>query len=180
MALVCGGRGATIGPGRYSTELYGWVLDSDSSAPALGASGQQPADEQLSFVSASSTALDFSSLPSPPGGGAGSAGDLRSLVSPRPASASTTARARQALEQSRARDWASAPQPEVVAEVERLQAFLAGVIATAVPTREDEEEDKAVTESQARGRRFDGGGEALEAEEAEEDEGWSVSRLLFG
>ena len=164
---------ATAGTGRYSTELYGWELQTGATP---GPSGKTHLDPIL--VKASSTALDFSSLPTPPGG----RGDDRS-ASPRasPRSATSVARARQVLDRSCARDWAAAPQPEVVAEVEKLQALLDGLIGAAEPALGlGGAALPTAQESSAQGGR---GGEQsgqADAGEVEEEEGWSVTRLLFG
>ena len=87
------------------------------------------------------------------------------------------------LERSRARDWAAAPQPEVVAEVERLQALLGGMIAAAESSLGLE--GAAVEEGQVPnpqgGRAGEQSGQASGgAGEEEVEEGWSVTRLLFG
>jgi acyl-CoA-binding protein len=179
MALVCGGRGSTLGSGRYSTELYGWTLD--GSAPgaggAAGAAGEVVVAAEV-FVSASSTALDFSWLPRP----AGSSPCDGAMLSPRESAATVRAsRAKAALEQSRGRDWTAAGQPEVVAEVLRLQRFLEGMIETAQssPSHGGEVEGSSGGAAVV----VAGSSEAAQqGEEGAEEEhiGWSVSKMLFG
>ena len=184
MALVCGGRGSTLGSGRYSTELYGWALD--GSAPSPAAAGGAPGEvaEAEVFVSASSTALDFSWLPRP----AGSSPDDGVMLSPRQSAAAFRAsRAKAALEQSRGRDWTAAGQPEVVAEVLRLQRFLEGMLETTESSpREFGSPGGAAGSPEAPQQGEEGAGEEEAEEEEEEEEeqqqeeGWSVSKMLFG
>jgi hypothetical protein len=167
---------ANAGAGRYATELYGWVLKTGA-APGLGFSRTQP---EPTLVKASSTALDFSSLPTPPGEHGSDGSVSPASASPRPAT--SMARARQVLERSRARDWAAAPQPEVVAEVERLQALLGGMIAAAESSLglEGAAVEGQVPNPQG-GRAGEQSGQANGgAGEEEVEEGWSVTRLLFG
>ena len=171
-------RVAQSGAGRYSTELYGWVLKTGAAA-GLGLSRKMQPEATL--VKASSTALDFSSLPTPPGEHGSDGSVSPASASPRPAT--SMARARQVLERSCARDWAAAPHPEVVAEVERLQALLGGMIAAADSSLGLEvaavEEGQEPTPQE--GRAGEKSGQASGgAEEEDVEEGWSVTRLLFG
>ena len=92
------------------------------------------------------------------------------------------ARARQTLERSRARDWSAMPQPEVVAELERLQALLGAMIAAAEPSPEF----GGSTPEKVQGVALEDEGREVEPNEqvnddaAEEEEGWFVTKLLFG
>ncbi len=171
--MPCQSYCATAGTDRYSTELYGWQLQTGATT---GPSGKTQLDPIL--VKASSTALDFSSLPTPPGG-RGDDGTAAPSASPRPAT--SIARARQVLDRSCARDWAAAPQPEVVAEVEKLQALLGGLIAAAEPALGPGGAAlQTARDSSAQEGRGGERGEQPDAGDVEEEEGWSVTRLLFG
>lgn len=123
-------------------------------------------------------ALDFSSLPTPPG--RDGVDSSASLVPASPRPATSMDRARQVLQRSRERDWAAAPQLEVVAEVERLQALLGGMIAAAESAPGF---GGMMCSSPEEGRKDEKSRPAADdtaADDANEEEGWSVSRLLFG